>query len=140
MPAANPPAASACTGSPAAPRRASSPAEMRRRRTGKRKALAGSDLPRQQSLQQVPVTVRLVLGAMAKKRHIAGASERLQKPQREFLTMVLDGAVARVHATAFGALLAIAAGKLGPIGLAGQNIMQKLLARTEIGHPDVVAV
>src|SRR5712672_3430993 len=88
----------------------------------------------------MPMAMRLVLGAMAHERDGAGTRQRLQQPQREFLAVVPDCAVARIDAAAFQKLLLVATRELAPAHALPEDIAQQGLARPEIGHPDIVAV
>jgi AcrR family transcriptional regulator len=47
------------------------------------------------------MTLPLLLGTVAHQRYVALAREFLYQPQREFLAVVLDGAVARIDAATF---------------------------------------
>src|SRR5262245_2923217 len=87
----------------------------------------------------MPVALRCLFGTMAEQRNVAGSTERLQKPQREFLPVVLDGAVARIDAAALGEFRAVAAAELGPGDVSGLEFPEQAFARAEIGHPHVVA-
>ena len=83
--------------------------------------------------------MRLVLGAMAHQSHRAALGELLEKPQREFLPMVLDGLVSPVYGSALEKFFPVAKTERAPTDPAGKELLQQLLARPEICHPDVVS-
>jgi hypothetical protein len=49
--------------------------------------------------QDVPMTLQLILGAVAHERHRTLPGELLQQPQRKLLSMVLNGSAAQVDRT-----------------------------------------
>ena len=80
----------------------------------------------------------LIFGAVTHQRHTASSRELLHQSQRKLLTMVLNGSTALVDGAIKEELLSVFAGELlarDSLFLAGA---QKSLARTQIGHPDVV--
>jgi len=75
----------------------------------------------QNPLQEVPVAMRLIFGAMAQERHVSALAQSLQKPEREFLPVIFDGWVALIYWAGFSQHLATGtslAVLLPPIGLA----------------------
>jgi hypothetical protein len=98
-----------------------------------------SDFPLQNLPQHVPMATGFVLGAMTHHRHRAPLAKRLQQAQRELLPEVLDGLASLVNCPALEEFLAVAAAEFAPSDFAGLDGFQKLLARTEARHPDIIA-
>src|SRR5438067_12836687 len=88
----------------------------------------------------MPVTMRLVFGAMAEQRHGLSLGQMLQEPQREFLPVILDAFVAAINRPAFPQFAAITAAEFRPGDLAGQKFLSQSLARSQVGHPNVKPV
>jgi hypothetical protein len=88
----------------------------------------------------VPVTVSLVFSAMAEKRHRLMLRKMLQEPQSEFLAVIFDSLVAAIDRAVFAQFLAIASAEYLPRDLARQKFIPEVLARPEIGHPNIVSV
>ena len=75
--------------------------------------------------QQMPMTMRLVFGAMAEQRHGLIFDQTLKEPQREFLSVILDALVAAINRPAFPQFAAITAAELGPGNFAGQKFLSQ---------------
>lgn len=61
-----------------------------------RLTLALHPIAENEPLQHVPMTLRLILVAVAHQRHRTAARELLQQAQRRLLAMVLDGPAALI--------------------------------------------
>jgi hypothetical protein len=94
----------------------------------------------EERFQQVPVTMRLVFGAMAQQRHRLILGKMLQEPQSEFLAVIFDYLVAEIDRPVFAQFLAISAAEFGPRDFPRQKVVPQLLARPEIGHSNIVSV
>ena len=84
------------------------------------------------------MAVCFVLAAMTQQGHTPLAAQRLQEAKGELLTMVLDRPVLGVHRAGFEKLPAVPSPEHGSAHMPRVKCPQKLLARAEIGHPDVV--
>ena len=98
------------------------------------------NLPFEQRLQQVPVAMLLVFGAMAQQRHSLVLRKMLQEAQSEFLAVILDSLVAAIDRAVLAQFLAISVAEFGPRDFSRQKFIPELLARPEIGHPNIVAI
>ena len=99
----------------------------------------GSDRALQDCLEEVAVTLWLVLFALTQERDGVALRQVLEETQGELLTVIFDRAVPAIDRTTLEQFLPIAPRKLAPGDLVGLESTQELLARTEIGHPHMVA-
>jgi hypothetical protein len=88
----------------------------------------------------MPVTMALVFGAMAEQRHRLILRKMLQEPQSEFLTVIFDSVVAAIDRAALAQFLTIASAEYLPRDLASQKFIPEVLARPEIGHPNIISL
>ena len=84
------------------------------------------------------MAVRFIFGAMAQQRDRAVPSDRLQQPEGEFLTVILDRGIGAVQFIALKQFFAVAMAELLPFDPARLKVAQQTFARTKIGHPDIV--
>ena len=84
------------------------------------------------------MTVRLCLSAMAQQGDGSGFAKLLEQPQGEFLAVVFDGVIATVNGAFLEQFLPVTAAKLAPGDPAIFHRVQEVLARSEIGHPNII--
>jgi hypothetical protein len=77
---------------------------------------------------------------MAEQRHRLISGKMLQEAQGEFLAVILDYLVAEIDRPALKQFFAISSAEFGPRDFPRQKIVPQLLARPEIGHPNIVSV
>lgn len=94
----------------------------------------------EERFQHVPVTMRFTFGAMAEQRHRLILGKMLQEPESEFLAVIFDYLVAAIDRAALAQFLAIASIEYLPRDFASQKFIPEVLARPEIGHPNIVSV
>ena len=82
----------------------------------------------------------LVFGAMAQQRHRLILRKMLQEAQGEFLAVIFDYLVEEIDRAAFAQFPAISSAELRPRDFPRQKVVPQLLARPEIGHPNIVSV
>jgi hypothetical protein len=87
----------------------------------------------------MPVTMPVVLRAMAHHSYGHSFPECLQKAQRKLLPMIPDRRIPPVNRSGLQQFLAITTPKVAPADPARLKISQQLFTRTQICHPDVVA-
>lgn len=86
------------------------------------------------------MTLRGVLCAVVEERDVLLFGELGDEPEGELLAVVLDCGVVRIDRGRREELGAVSSGEFPPRDLPRQRRLQQLLARTEVGHPDVVAI
>jgi hypothetical protein len=94
----------------------------------------------EQRLQQVPMTMRFVLGAMAQQRHGLFLGKMLQEAQGKFLAVVLNSFIALIDRSAFAQFLAIPIVELRPADFSGNKFIPELFTWSQVGHPDIVTI
>jgi hypothetical protein len=90
------------------------------------------------SFQKVPMTVRLVLRAMAHESYVPTPRKNAQQTQGELLAVVLDSLVLRVCLKLPEQFGTITAAKVSPRQPARTVGMQQALTRAQIRHPYIV--
>lgn len=86
------------------------------------------------------MALRLILCAMTEQRHCPCPGQLLQKPQREFLAVILDLLVPPIDLARFTQFLQITAAVFPPRYLTCQDGISQLLAWPKVCHPDVVTI
>jgi hypothetical protein len=84
--------------------------------------------------------MRFVFGAMAEQCHRPILGKMLQEPKSEFLAVIFDYLVAEIDRSALKQFFAISAAEFGPRDFPRQKVFPQLLARPQIGHPNIVSV
>jgi len=85
------------------------------------------------------VAVGLIFFAVAHQRDGAPPTKFLKQAQGEFLSMVLDEAVAPIYAATLLQLRAIAPCKLAPTNPLLLSIAEQRFTWPEVGHPHVIS-
>jgi hypothetical protein len=82
----------------------------------------------------------LLLGAMAKQRNGSGFGQVLEKPQGEFLAVILDPLIPPIDPARLAQLGQITAAVFLPGYLPCEDRISQLLARAEVCHPNVETI
>jgi hypothetical protein len=98
------------------------------------------DFSLEQRFQQVPMAMLFILGAMAKQRNGSGFGQVLEKPQGEFLAVILDPLIPAIDRARLAQLCQITAAVFRPGYLTREDCISQLLARPEVCHPNVETI
>jgi len=85
----------------------------------------------------MPVTMPLLLGAMAKKRYSLFLRQVLEQAKSKLLAVIFDSPVPRIDATGLEQFLRVTPAEFRPRYFAVQDRIPQLFTRAEVRHPDI---